>query len=136
MSRDTKALTKIIGIVYLCVGLAASPALVMYLLYVPKSVLASKPFLIHLGTLIVIYGPCFFIAYGWIRRRKWGFYLLIAYNGLWFTYFSFAFVSRMISDSKSHLSWVVMSFLIILIFLGSLIALAFRKDVRASMLWR
>src|SRR2546427_4632999 len=70
MSRDTKALTKIIGIVYLCVGLAASPALVMYLLYVPKSVLASKPFLIHLGTLIVIYGPCFFIAYGWIRRRK------------------------------------------------------------------
>jgi hypothetical protein len=133
MSRDTKTLTTIIGVAYLCVGLVASPALVMYLLYVPKNVLASKPFFMHLGTLMLIYGPCFFIAYGWIRRRKWGLYLLIAYNGLWFTYFSFAFVSRMISAPRSDLSWVVMSFLIILILLGSLIALAFRRDVRASM---
>ena len=133
MSRDTKTLTTIVGVVYLCVGLAPSPALAMYLLYVPKSVLASKPFLMHLGTLILIYGPCFPIAYAWIRGRKWGRYLLIAYDGLWFAYMSYAFIARMINYSESHLGLVVTVFLTILIILGSLIAFAFQEDVRALM---
>ena len=32
MSRDTKTLTTTIGVVYLCAGLSAFPALAMYLL--------------------------------------------------------------------------------------------------------
>jgi|SRR5258707_11309330 len=133
MSRDTKTLTTIVGVVYLCAGLVPFPALAMYLLYVPKNVLASTPFLKHLGTLILIYGPCFPIAYAWIRRRKWGRYLLIAYNGLWFADMSYAFVARMINYSESHLSLVVTAFLSILIVLGSLIVFASQKDVRALM---
>jgi hypothetical protein len=133
MSRDTKTLTTIVGVLYLCVGLAFSPALAMQLLYLPKSVLASKPFLMHWGTLALIFGPCFPIAYAWIRNRKWGRYLLIAYNGMSFVYMSNAFVARMHNYSESHLGLVVTVFLIILIVLGSLIAFAFQKDVRASM---
>jgi len=133
MSRDTKTLTTIVGVLYLCVGLGPSPALAMYLLYVPQGVLTSKPFLMHLGTLILIYGPCFPIGYAWIRRRKWGRYLLIAYNGLWFAYMSYTFVARMHNYSESHLGLVVTAFLIPLIVLGSLIAFAFQKDVKALM---
>ena len=87
----------------------------------------------YLGRLILIYGPCFFIAYAWIRRRKWGGYLLIAYNGLWFANVLYLFISRMINYSESHLVLVVTSFLIMLIVLGSLIVVAFQEDVRALM---
>jgi hypothetical protein len=133
MSRDTKTLTTIIGIVYLCAGLAASIFPALALLYVPKRDLASASSLIFFGTLLLIYGPCFLIAYAWIRRRKWGRYLLIAYNGLWFASMSHAFVARMHNYSESHLGLVVTAFLIPLIVLGSLIAFAFHKDVRALM---
>jgi hypothetical protein len=133
MSRDTKTLTTIVGVLYLCVGLAPSPALVMYVLYVPRNILVSKPFVMHLGTLILLYGPCFFIGYAWIRKRKWGRHLLIAYNGLWFADMSYAFAARMHIYSESHLALVVAGFLIPLIVLGSLIAFAFQKDVKALM---
>jgi hypothetical protein len=133
MGRDSKTLITIVGVVYLCVGLAPSPALVMYLLYVPNCVLASTLFLKHLGMLILIYSPCFLIAYAWIRRRKWGLYLLIVYNGLWFTYMSYSFVVRMIGYSESHLVLVVTAFLSILIVLGGLIVFALQEDVRALM---
>jgi hypothetical protein len=134
MSRDTKTLTTIIGIVYLCVALIFSPALVMYLLYLPRSVLFSKPFMMHEGLLaILIFAPCFLIAYGWIRRRKWARYLLIIYNGLWFTDMSYSFVVRMINYTESYLVLVVAGFLIPLAVLGGLIAFAFQKDVRALM---
>ena len=133
MSRDAKTITTIVGVLYVFVGLMPSPALAMYLLYVPKSVLASKPFLMHLGTLMLIYGPCLFIGYAWVRKRKWGRYLLITYNGLWFAYVSYGFVARMDGYSESHLGLVVTAFLVTLIVLGSLIALAFQKDVKELM---
>ncbi|SRR6266566_1321097 len=133
MSRDIKALTTIIGVVYLCVGLGASIFPAMFLLYAPKSNLVSASSLIFFGYLALIFGPCFPIAYAWIRRRKWGWYLLVAYNGLWFTDVSYLFVRRMIHYSESHLTLVVMGFLIPLSALGSLLALAFHKDVRVSM---
>jgi len=133
MGRDTKTLTTLVGAVYLCVGLAALPAPAMFLLYVPKDVLASIPFLMNMGVLILLFGPSFLVAYAWIRRRKWGWYLLIAYNGLWFALMAYLFVARMIHYSESHLIFVVISFLIPLIVLGSLIVFAFREDVRTLM---
>jgi len=133
MSRDTKTLATLVGIIYLCVGLAALPAPVMFLLYVPKSDLASKPFLMNMGVLILLFGPSFLIAYAWIRLRKWGRYFLIAYNGLWFGYMSYGFVARMINYSESHLVLVIAGFLIPLIVLGGLIAFAFQEDVKAVM---
>jgi len=133
MTRDSKILTTFIGVVYLCVGLGASIFPAMVLFYAPKTVVASTDSLIFFGTLAFIYGPCFAIGYAWLRRRKWGWYLLIAYNALWFAYMSYGFVLRMHGYSESHLDLVVMGFSIPLIVLGSLIALAFQKDVRASM---
>jgi hypothetical protein len=133
MTRDAKNVTTLIGVGYLCVGLSASIFPAMVLLYVPKTVLASTESLIFFGILAFIYGPCFAIGYAWIRRRKWGWYLLIAYNGLWFTYLGYGFVARMHGYTESHLGLVVMGFSTPLIVLGSLIALAFRSDVRASM---
>jgi hypothetical protein len=133
MSRDKETLTAIVGVVYLCAGLAASISPAMFLLYAPKGVLASASSLTFLGTLLLIFGPCYPIAYAWIRRRKWGRYLLIAYNGLWFMAMSYAFVARMVNYSGRRLDLVVAGFLIPLVVLGSLIALALQKDVRASM---
>jgi hypothetical protein len=133
MTRDSKTLTTFIGVVYLCVGLSASIFPAMVSLYAPKTVVASTDSLIYFGTLAFIYGPCFAISYAWLRRRKWGWYLLIAYNGLWFAYISYGFVARLHSYSESHLGLVIMGYSIHLIILGSLIALAFQKDVRASM---
>jgi hypothetical protein len=133
LSRDTKTLTTLVGVVYLCVGLAALPAPAMFLFYLPKSVLASRPFLTNMGVLMLLFGPSFLVAYGWIRRRKWGWYLLIAYNGLWFALMTYLFVARMINYSETHLIFVVMSFLIPLIVLGSLIVFALQEDVRALM---
>jgi hypothetical protein len=133
MSRDTKILTTIVGVVYLCIGLAASIFPAMALLYVPKSDLVSADSLIFFGTLLLIFGPCFAIGYAWIRRRKWGRYLLIAYNGLWFAHMSYAFVARMHNYWESHLGLVATVFLITLVVLGSLIALALQEDVRAVM---
>src|SRR6267154_459622 len=121
MSRDTKTLTTIVGVVYLCVGLAALPAPAMFLFYVPKSVLASRPFLMNVGVTTLLFGPSFLVAYAWIRRRKWGWYLLIAYNGLWLALMAYLFATRMINYSESHLAFVVTAFLTILIVLGSLI---------------
>jgi hypothetical protein len=46
---------------------------------------------------------------------------------------TYLFVARMINYSESHLAFVVTAFLTILIVLGSLIAFAFQKDVRALM---
>jgi|HubBroStandDraft_4_1064222.scaffolds.fasta_scaffold01405_6 hypothetical protein len=133
MTRDAKTLTTFIGVVYLCVGLGASILPAMVLLYAPKTVLASTDSLIFFGTLAFIFGPSFAIGYAWIRRRKWGWYLLIAYNGLLFAYISYGFVARIHNYSESHLNLVVMGFSIPLIVLGSLIALAFQRNVRASM---
>jgi hypothetical protein len=133
MRRHIKILTALVGVVYLCLGLAASISPAMFLLYAPKSDLASASSLGFLGSLVLIFGPCFLVAYAWIRRRKWGRYLLIAYNTVWFSYFTFVLIAGVINDAKSPASWAVASFLIILIFLGSLIGFAFQKDVMALM---
>ena len=133
MSGDTKTLTTIVGVVYLCVGLAALPAPAMFLFYVPKSVLASRPFLMNVGVTTLLFGPSFLVAYAWIRRRKWGWYLVIAYNGLWLALMAYLFATRMINYSESHLAFVVTAFLTILIVLGSLIVFSIQKDVRALM---
>jgi len=132
MSSSTKILTTVVGIAYLFIGLAVFPAPAMFLTFVPKNELASTPFLINLGVLILVFGPCLLIGYAWIRNRRWGRYLLIAYNGIGFMYFSFAFVQRMTNDSVSDLGWVT-TFLTILIVLGGLVGVAFQKDVRALM---
>lgn len=133
MNTYTETLTTIVGVAYLFIGLAVFPAPVMFLIYVPKTDLTSTPFLMNLGTLILIFGPSLLIAYAWIRRKRWGRYLLIAYNGLGFAAFSYLFVERMVTDSTSHSGWVIAAFLIILIILGSLIAFALQRDVRAFM---
>jgi hypothetical protein len=133
MSRYIKILTNLVGGVYLCFGIVAFLSSAMFLLYAPKSDLASAPSLIYLGSRILIFGPCFLIAYACIRGKKWGRYLLIAYNGLWLTYLIFALVAGMVADPKPVASWLVTSFLVIFIVLGSLIAFAFQKDVRALM---
>ena len=133
MNGNKRILTTIVGVVYLCIGLAASIFPAMALLYVPKSDLVSASSLIVFGTLLLIFGPCFPIAYAWIRRRRWGWYLLIAYNGLWFVSMSYTFAARMINYSEGHLDLVIAGFLIPLAVLGSLIALALQKDVRALM---
>jgi hypothetical protein len=133
MILDTEALTTLVGVVYLLGGLSAFVSPAIFLMIAPKSELATAPFLDFLGTQILIFGPCFLIAYAWIRRRKWGRYLLIAYNGLWFALMAYLFVARMINYSEGHLILVVMSFLIILIVLGGLIAFAFQKDVQSIM---
>lgn len=133
MNPYIKILTILVGGVYLCFGLVASLSSVMFLLYALKSDLASAPSLIYLGSRILIFGPCFLIAYACIRGRKWGRYLLIAYNGLWLTYLTFALAAGMIADAKPIANSVVISLLVIFIVLGSLIAFAFQKDVRALM---
>lgn len=128
-----KTPTIFVGVIYLCAGLAASIFPAMLLLAAPKDVLFAAQTLIFFGTLLLIYGPCFFIAYAWIRGRKWGWYLLIAYNGLWFAIVSYTFASRLINYSESHLALVVTAFLGILAVLGGLIVFAFQEDVRAFM---
>ena len=105
----------------------------MVLVAAPRNVLLSAPVLRVLGTLVLIYGPCFFIAYGWVRGRKWGRYLLIAYNGIWFKEMSYSFFVWMANYSESHLDLVVTVFLSTLVLLGCLTGLAFQKDIRASM---
>ena len=91
MTRDSKTLTTFIGVAYLCVGLSGSIFPAMALLYVPKTVLASADSLHFFGVLAFIVLPCYGIGYTWLRGRKWGWYLLIAYNGFWFAYISFGF---------------------------------------------
>jgi len=118
MTRDTRTIIIFLGVVYLCIGLGAFISPAMFMFYATRNDLVSAPFLKFLGTLVLIYGPCFLIAYAWIRRRKWGRYLLVAYNGLWFAYMSYAFVARMINYSESYLVLVIAGFLIPLIVLG------------------
>jgi hypothetical protein len=131
--RHTESLVTAVGVAYLLIGLAVLPAPAMFLMFVPRSDLTSISFLMNLGVLLLIFGPCLLIGYAWIRRRKWGRYLLIAYNGIGFAGLSVVFVDRMVSDSTSRLGWAITAFLTILIVLGSLIVLALQKDVRAFM---
>lgn len=133
MSRDTETTTIFIGVAYLCLGLAACISPIFFLLTAPMSAITAPHSLIFWATQILILGPFFLIAYAWIRKRRWGRYLLIAYNGLWFAYMCYAFVARMINYSESHLVFVIAGFLIPLIVLGGLIAFAFQKDVKALM---
>jgi hypothetical protein len=133
MSRDTETIIIFIGVVYLCLGLAGCMTPVFFLLAAPMSAITAPHSLIFWATQILILGPFFLIAYAWIRRRRWGRYLLIAYNGLWFAYMSYGFVARIINYSESHLVLVIAGFLIPLIVLGGLIVFAFQKDVKALM---
>jgi hypothetical protein len=130
---DPETITIFIGVVYLCVALAACVSPVVFLLTAPESVLASSGSLSFWSGQILILGPLFLIAYGWIRRRKWGRYLLIAYNALWFADMGYAFAFRMINYSESHLVFVIAVFLFVLTVLGGPIALAFQEDVKTVM---
>ena len=110
-------------------------------LRIPRSVLVYRPrerfdfcgLLSFWSEQILILGPLFLIAYGWIRRRRWGRYLLIAYNGFWFADMGYAFAARMINYSESRLVFVIAGFLFILTVLGGPIALAFQEDVKTVM---
>lgn len=133
MSRLTETLATIVGVAYLFIGLAIFPAPVMFLMFVPKKELVSTSFLMNLSVLTLIFGPCLLIGYAWIRKRRWGRYLLIAYNGVGLMYFIYAFAERITNDVTSHLGWVIAAFLTILTLLGSLIAFALQEDVRSLM---
>jgi len=133
MRRDTETIIIFIGVVYFCFGLAACITPVMFLLTAPISVQGSPHALIFWGSQILVLGPLFPIAYAWIRKRSWGRFLLIVYNGVWFAGLSYTFALRMIHYSESHLILVITGFLITLIVLGSLITFAFQEDVKAAM---
>jgi hypothetical protein len=133
MSRYAADLITLVGAAYLLLGLAALVFPVMFLLYAPKSAMISAHSLIYFGYKIVVLGPCFLIAYAFIRRRKWGQYLLIAYNGLWLTYVTFALVAELVTEPKPLAGPVLIVVLLIYIILGGLIAIVFQKDVRALM---
>jgi len=130
---DPETITIFTGVVYLCVALAACVSPVVFLFTAPESVLISAGSLSFWSEQILILGPLFLIAYGWIRRRKWGRYLLIAYNGFWFADMGYAFAARMINYSESRLVFVIAGFLFILTVLGGPIALAFQEDVKTVM---
>ena len=133
MSRDTKTITIFIGVAYLCLGLAGCISPVFFLLTAPTSAITAPHSLVFWVTQILILAPLFFIAYAWIRKKMWGRYLLIVYNGLWFAYMCYAFVVRLMNYSESHLLLVIAGFLIPLIILGGLIVFSFQKDVKALM---
>jgi hypothetical protein len=137
MSRHTKTLIPLVGALYLFLGLSIFPAPVMFLIFAPRSMVFSIPMLINIGVLVLIFGPCWLIGYALIRRRKWGIYLLVAYNGIGFVYFAVLFFQRLNendNDNENPLPvWAMIAFIAIVCILGSLIAFALRSDVKALM---
>lgn len=99
----------------------------------PSNKLVSSYVLIYFGYKVLAVGPCFLIAYACIRRRNWGRYLIIGYNGLCLTYVTAAVISEIVTNPKSIDGPIVVAILVIYSVLGSLIAFAFQRDVRAVM---
>jgi hypothetical protein len=96
MTRSKTSLITFVGVIYLFVGLAGSIFPIMLLLSKPSVELLSPDSLLYAAVKLITVVPCFIIAYGWIRRKKWGLHLMIAYNALWLTYVTFALVSEML----------------------------------------
>lgn len=128
LRAHVRSLISVIGGLYLCVGLVALIPLGIFLFVAPRNSVLSNPGLIYCITRILMFAPCIFIAYACFRRRSWGRYLLMTYNGMWLVYF--AFIIGAVEDPKAVEAWVVGLLLIICIVLGSIIIFVNQEDVR------
>jgi hypothetical protein len=138
MTRFPATLTVIVAFSYLIFGVVALIAPAMFLLLAPRKALTQELFFsqaafFYIGYKLATAGPCFFIAYGCIRHRMWGRYLLIAYNASLLAYLSFAFVTQWVTEPKSITSSTAGATLIPFLILAALIALVCQKDVKALM---
>jgi hypothetical protein len=135
MTRKSEALLIIVAIPYLTAGLMGSffPTIVIATMFGSRS-WSTFGRLFRDGWYwwalrVAAVGPCFAIAYGFLRRRRWGWYLLIAYNLCWLVYLAFVLVGMAIDERQSTLAaWSV--FLVVFLILSGLICLMFQKDVK------
>ncbi len=133
MSHESKYLTIVVGVLYLCVALSASIFPAMYLFYASKAEVFSVSSMTLLGELALMFGPCYLIAYSWIRGKKWGRYLLIVYNGSWLIHFIYILVASLTGTSPLETGFATTSLFFMMLLFGSLIGLTFRVDVKAAL---
>src|SRR2546428_9517850 len=114
MTRKSQSLFILVSIVYLSAGLLGSffPVIVLLVALVSPWSTVVRLFAdtwVWWAYRIAAVGPCFAVAYAFLRRRNWGWYLLIAYNSSWLVFLTFVLVAGLSTErgSMTNATWGV-----------------------------
>ena len=135
LTRKSQSLLMLISIVYLSAALIGSffPAIVLLVALVSSWSTVARLFAdtwVWWAFRIAAVGPCFAVAYAFLRHRKWGWYLLIAYNSSCLVFLTVVLLAGLSRYPGSMTGATAVMFLLMFLILGGFICLMFQKDVK------